>query len=235
MYGKEKEISDRMRVVLHNAAQPLQTIVSIADLLEMRASENSIKSEELKDMANLLSGAGLNIRKQFNDAREYLHGKEKEARIRSVYSREEFLNYLKGHIVPMARKMNILYRVGRFDLPEKQISIDESFMYNLTLNIITNAKEAEARRMANDYWTDDKYLFMAFTDDGHGMPKSVLEKCTTGHTTKKHGSGIGLKFIREEAEKNRGFLLVESEPGRGAKITFAQPLSLYYDKLLGEK
>jgi signal transduction histidine kinase len=232
MYGKAKELIERERVFLHNTAQPLTAIVGTASfLLEMIKRGNCSPSELLENLT-IMDDAGKNLLQRYQEERSYLGGKEAEAKERNNYSREEFLQYFSGHIIPAARKKGIEYVIGEFQLPDSEISLDESFMYNAISNLVENARDAGAKKMINDYWTDSGFFFMSFKDDGQGMDAETLRKCLhMGFTTKTQGSGIGLGYLDREVRASGGKVEVQSEPGKGAKIIIAQPLSMYYPTL----
>ncbi|MNN33235.1 Sensor protein CitS [compost metagenome] len=57
-----------------------------------------------------------------------------------------------------------------------------------------------------------KITFTVF-NNGPQIPEKELNKIfTSGYTTKKNGSGLGLSIVKKIVDKNNGFLFVESDP-----------------------
>lgn len=72
------------------------------------------------------------------------------------------------------------------------------------------------------------YVRLVVADTGPGMPPGVLARATEPFfTTKPHGkgTGLGLATARGFAEQSGGGLLVESEPGQGARVSIWLPVA----------
>ena len=91
------------------------------------------------------------------------------------------------------------------------------------IDIIQNSLSAGAGRIVltvDENAAHDK-LTIAVEDDGKGMAPEQLERLAdpffTSRTTRRVGMGIPL--FRQSAEQAGGTLTVESEPGKGTKVT----------------
>jgi signal transduction histidine kinase len=71
----------------------------------------------------------------------------------------------------------------------------------------------------------EECIQLDIADNGCGMDAATMDKIFYPFfTTKETGSGIGLAVAQKVADEHRGFLDVESEPGRGSTFTLRFPL-----------
>lgn len=76
---------------------------------------------------------------------------------------------------------------------------------------------------------------MTIEDTGRGMPPEVVEKIFMPfYTTKFGGTGLGMVFVRQIVEEHRGVISLESQVGRGTKVTIRLPLRFTEPKLAPE-
>lgn len=89
------------------------------------------------------------------------------------------------------------------------------------LDIAENSVKAKASLIEITVTAADNILTVTITDNGKGMSKDFLEKVTdpfiTTRTTRKVGMGIPL--FKDAAEMTGGSFEIESEPGRGTRVT----------------
>jgi len=91
------------------------------------------------------------------------------------------------------------------------------------LDIAENSIRANARNV-DIMITEDKkndLLTLTIEDDGEGMDDKTKEYALNPFFTTKKGKkiGLGLPFLSHSAEEAGGTMKVESEPGKGTKIT----------------
>src|SRR5579872_2029656 len=105
-------------------------------------------------------------------------------------------------------------------------------MVNLILrNLISNAIKYTPHGGQITVTAENKPHGVAFCvqDTGTGIDADSLEKInsnsffTTKGTAGESGTGLGLMLCREFAVRNRGELVVESEPGKGSRFTVLLP------------
>jgi nitrogen-specific signal transduction histidine kinase len=63
---------------------------------------------------------------------------------------------------------------------------------------------------------------VAVGDSGPGLPRSVVDRLPL-HTTKPHGSGLGLFLVGAVAENHAGSLEVGTSPLGGAEMRIVLP------------
>ncbi|MDR0396717.1 MAG: ATP-binding protein [Oscillospiraceae bacterium] len=97
------------------------------------------------------------------------------------------------------------------------------------LDLAQNSVAAQASRVEISLAVDRPRdsLTLVIADDGRGMTKDFAQKAlspfATTRTTRK--VGLGLPMMLERARAAGGGLTIESEPGKGAKVTVKMRLS----------
>ncbi|HAE37173.1 MAG TPA: hybrid sensor histidine kinase/response regulator [Candidatus Riflebacteria bacterium] len=77
------------------------------------------------------------------------------------------------------------------------------------------------------------YVLVRVADNGCGMDaQTIANLYKPFHTTKDHGTGLGLPIVKEIVRQNGGFINVESVPGRGS--TFSVYLPRFAEKTVSE-
>lgn len=101
------------------------------------------------------------------------------------------------------------------EVPEDfNVTMRKDFLYQLLLNLISNAVEAVA--LQENAWVkiqaenNNGELLIKVIDSGNGLPPDVKEKLFTPFfTTKVTGSGLGLNYLRRMAEEMQGQLVYD--------------------------
>ena len=97
------------------------------------------------------------------------------------------------------------------------------------LNVVHNAVEAAAASggtVTLRARASGRYLILAVTDTGNGMPPELVQEAFEPFvTTKKRGTGLGLPLTRKVVEDHGGRVSIESAPGEGTRVTVRLPLT----------
>ena len=129
----------------------------------------------------------------------------------------------------VARKKQItLGTDGLESLPE--FHADERRLYNAFYNLINNAIPETPRggsitvRGHLDQVTGS--IVLAVVDTGRGMLPAIRDRLFSPRTlsTKKGGTGLGTKIVKDVVDAHKGKVWVESEPGMGTTIHLRFPL-----------
>jgi signal transduction histidine kinase len=90
------------------------------------------------------------------------------------------------------------------------------------LNVLENARLAQARRVTAGIEVQDGRVNIAVRDDGQGIAPDVLPRIFEPHfSTRTSGSGLGLAISRRLVEGWGGEITVDSTPGVGTTVTVA--------------
>lgn len=117
------------------------------------------------------------------------------------------------------------------EIPERpfRAQADPEAYRRIVNNLIQNAvAHSHARRLSVSLSEQDGRVRLRLADDGDGIRREDLKhifdrlyKCDGSRSEK--GGGLGLSIARQLAEKMRGSLSAESEPGRGTAFTLLLP------------
>ncbi len=115
--------------------------------------------------------------------------------------------------------------------PTKQVYANERYLRVILRNLISNAVKFTEKGgcICIDINMKNDYEIVSVENTGQGINKDDLHKIRQGlrlsnkGTLNETGTGIGLYFCREFAEKCGGELQIESEPGKGSVFSFSIP------------
>jgi signal transduction histidine kinase len=101
-------------------------------------------------------------------------------------------------------------------------------LYNLLANAIGFSKPGDS--VSVSVWREAGMMAFAVQDQGVGIPKDqqqrVLERFESRSQGSKHrGAGLGLSIVKSLVELHGGAMTLESEPGRGTRVTVRFPES----------
>jgi signal transduction histidine kinase len=109
----------------------------------------------------------------------------------------------------------------------QQVSVDGD-LYHVFINIIKNALQAmpHGGKLKVDGQADSRELAIHFQDTGSGLSNDELGQIFQPFYSTKDGTqglGLGLPICRKILERYAGQLMVESQPGRGTRVTILLP------------
>jgi len=100
------------------------------------------------------------------------------------------------------------------------------------MNIILNAADAMSEggtlTITSSLSSQDNCVEIKITDTGYGIPEKLIDRIYDPFfTTKesKKGTGLGLAVSYGIIKKHQGFILVESEEGKGTTFTIRLPIN----------
>jgi two-component system NtrC family sensor kinase len=122
--------------------------------------------------------------------------------------------------------------------PTPDVQVDPNAVEQILLNLLTNARDAmpqggrvsvqtgratlDAEHARRHGWGDPgEYVCMAVSDTGTGMDDAVMARLFEPFFTTKPpgvGTGLGMAMIYGLVKQHGGFVLVESQPGRGTTV-----------------
>jgi signal transduction histidine kinase len=99
-------------------------------------------------------------------------------------------------------------------------------LYNLLSNAIGFSKAGDTIRIS--CWRENGTLVFSVADQGAGIPKDqqrqVFERFESrSHGSKHRGAGLGLSIVKSIVELHGGDMRLDSEPGRGTRVTVRFP------------
>ena len=129
----------------------------------------------------------------------------------------------------LAREKQITLRTeGLESLPE--FHADERRLYNAFYNLINNAipetPPGGSITVRGHLDQDTGGIALAVEDTGRGMPPEIRERLFSAKavSTKKGGTGLGTKIVKDVVDAHNGKIWVESAPGVGTTFHLRFPL-----------
>lgn len=110
------------------------------------------------------------------------------------------------------------------------IYADERRLYNAFYNLINNAipetPDGGAITVRGCLDSDGRAVVVAVQDTGRGMPSEIRDRLFSVRavSTKKSGTGLGTKIVKDVIDAHKGTIRVDSEPGRGTTFHLRLPL-----------
>jgi signal transduction histidine kinase len=71
-----------------------------------------------------------------------------------------------------------------------------------------------------------KYIIIGVSDTGHGIDPEILERIFDPYFTTREiggGAGLGLSVVHGIVKSHKGYITVESQPGKGSTFTIYLP------------
>jgi len=152
---------------------------------------------------------------------------------------------LLGEMTPLLRRTlgETIQVRGRSDNELWPVLVDPSQLQNAILNLAINARDAmpgggrptitaenteldAAYARMHPEVRAGRYVLIAVTDTGTGMPKEVQERAFEPFFTTKDvgaGSGLGLSMVYGFVKQSGGHVTIYSEPGHGTTIRMFLP------------
>lgn len=209
-------VGEVMPMLLHETKNPLSAAATMLELLieeqpadELRHDLHAILVEVRRAVLSLdgFGSVGRSLRSERAQAVDHA--------VREVCSLLE----------ARAARYRIRIECDAPDLP--LLPLDPASVRSVVLNLVTNALHACQRGgcvIGVHLRYDGDALRLEVTDQGVGMTPEVLARCRElFFTTKRSGSGIGLALTAQLVEDAGGRLDIESEPGRGTRVTITLP------------
>ncbi len=106
------------------------------------------------------------------------------------------------------------------------LEVDHDQLKQAFYNVIKNACEAMGQGGLLKVRTssDADWVQVSFTDTGGGMSREAMARIFEPYfTTKKAGSGLGLMITQRIVRSHGGEIAIESDPGRGLRLTIRLP------------
>jgi two-component system, sporulation sensor kinase E len=123
-----------------------------------------------------------------------------------------------------------------FGLP--RVEVDRNQMKQAFYNVIKNAFQAMKTGgiLHIRSWRDDNFVSIAFTDSGGGLSAENMSKLFRPYfTTKSSGSGLGLLIVRRIVREHGGEIEIESNEGKGVRVTIHLPYGEKRTRLLSDR
>jgi two-component system, OmpR family, phosphate regulon sensor histidine kinase PhoR len=221
--------ADFVSNVSHEIRTPLALISMFSETLEM----NRVQSEEKKqEYYRILSKETQRLTRIVNKILNFsqAEAKKKKLRIERLNMKQEIQGVLDVYDYHLRSKGFS----HSFDCPEALwLRADKEALIETFINLLDNAIKysEEARVISITAGSRDEFAYLSVKDSGVGISKKdqkyIFDKfyrVPKGDLARTRGTGLGLAFVRQLTEKQKGKVSVESESGKGSTFTIYYPL-----------
>ena len=210
--------------VAHEIGNPLNSINIHLQLLdrELGYLENEEAKSELKELVEVSRkevGRLDTIIRQFLKALRPSLPERKLHRLETLL--KETLDVMQHEIRDRRMLVEPDYAA---DVPA--VMVDETQVQQVFFNVIKNALQAmqDGGILKVETAKSDRFVSVVIEDNGSGIdPEKLGAIYEPYHTTKKEGTGLGMMIVQRIMRDHGGEIEINSEPGRGTRLTLRFP------------
>jgi PAS domain S-box-containing protein len=135
---------------------------------------------------------------------------------------------VEGTLEVMKHEINDRRMLVETDFPEDipAVAVDETQVKQVLFNVIKNALQAMEDGGILKAFTQesDRFVSVVIEDNGPGIdPEKLGAIYEPYHTTKAEGTGLGMMIVQRIMRDHGGEIEINSEPGRGTRLTLRFP------------
>ena len=208
--------------ISHELKTPLQTIIGYTELIK----NEIIKPDNTPTYINKIHKEANRLNQLIEDIIRLSQLDEQQAVTFNVVSLKRIANEVVNELEETASLKNVKLNV----ISENDICINGSEMllheiiYNLCENAIKYNKQDGYVNVS--IYEDNNHVYLEVEDSGFGIEKEHHEKIferfyrvDKSHSKKSGGTGLGLSIVKNAVKYHQGTIDIESELGKGTKIT----------------
>lgn len=211
-------------VIFHDFKNMLATISGLAQL-----SMLNTQSEEVMRNLHNITKATFDLRDSLDRYYKFTHGVQNEQYkncfLYKILTETLELLQFKIDIISITNNINLQLNVNSY----QKIKCIEHEVKQSLLNLIMNSLEAMEETggiLQIELYDDGNRIYLDIIDFGVGISRENMSRLfKETFTTKKNGTGIGLKLAKNSIEKNGGTLNILSELGIGTVVNISFPIN----------
>ena len=209
--------------VAHEIGNPLNSLTIHLQLLERRLRK--LPEEERDQFTEPLAIAQEEIKRLDTIVTQFLRAIRPAPLHRAPHDLNSLVRDAAEFLKPELKSRNVLLELDLAPgLPV--LDVDEDQLKQAFYNIIKNASEAmkQGGLLKIRTGSDGEWVNVTFADTGGGMTQETMARVFEPYfTTKKTGSGLGLMITQRIVRAHGGEVVLESDPGRGLRLTIRLP------------
>ncbi len=212
----------------HDIRIPLQIIFNMSEWL----LESPRLTEDERDLVRQIVLATAQMQDFAEGLLAYARLDEKDLQLNlRAFPLRSLVQRLEGLYRFIARQKGLTFHI---EAPEDLETVygDETWLARAIGNLVSNAIRytPPGGRVQVRFWQPDAHTWaVTVEDNGPGIPREEQERLFAPFTTGPHqdaaSMGLGLYIVKSVVEAHRGRVEVDSEPGRGTRITLCFPLT----------
>lgn len=209
--------------VAHEIGNPLNSLNIHLQLLERRIRK--VTDTRRDDLLQPLAIAREEIKRLDTIVTQFLRAIRPAPLKRANHDLNAIVRGAAEFLGPEIKSRNVLLELELAPaLPS--LDVDQDQLKQAFFNIIKNACEAmkQGGLLKIRTGSDADWLTVVFADTGGGMDAEVMARLFEPYfTTKSGGSGLGLMITQRIVRAHGGEVMIESDPGKGLRITIRLP------------
>ncbi len=217
-------------IIAHDLKSPFSALLGYTEM--MLEDFDDFSKEELKENISHIRNITQNL---FTMVENLLHWARAQAKgitpEPEIVNLEEEINKVVGYFAQNAADKGL--EIKKEVSPEIKAFCDVSLLQTVLRNLINNAIKftrpgGTITISANDK-NNDGEIIVTVEDTGIGMSQKQIDEIlnkeakSTPGTAGEKGTGLGIMLVKEMVKHNGGELFIESEEGKGTKISFTLP------------
>ncbi len=209
--------------VAHEIGNPLNSLNIHLQLIERKLRK--APSELRSDMGELLATAKSEIQRLDSIVHQFLRAIRPSTPQFEAHDLNEILQESVAFLRPEIRDRDIIVELD-LDPTLPRLLVDRDQMKQAFYNVIKNAFQAmrAAGILHIRSWQSELYVSVSFNDTGGGISQDQMSKLFQPYfTTKSSGSGLGLLIVRRIVREHGGEIEIESNEGKGMRVTIHLP------------
>lgn len=209
--------------VAHEIGNPLNSLNIHLQLIERRLRK--APSELRSDIGELLTIAKSEIQRLDSIVHQFLRAIRPSTPQFEPHDLNEILEESVAFLRPEIRDRDIIVELD-LDPTLPRVEVDRDQMKQAFYNVIKNAFQAMKTGgiLHIRSWQSELYVSVSFNDTGGGISKDQMSKLFQPYfTTKSSGSGLGLLIVRRIVREHGGEIEIESNEGKGVRVTIHLP------------
>ena len=222
----------------HDIRTPINGIMGMLEIMR-RAEEDPEKSRECMEKIQISAGHLLEL---VNDVLDMSKIEADQIELpREPFNLEELMREVRVLVDAQLTETGIEHRISRGHMVHTSLIGSPLQLRQIMLNLFSNAikynkEDGSIETYAEELSCDGKIVYYEFiiTDTGVGMSREFVEEHLfkpftqeqSDARTQYKGTGLGMSIVQGLIRKMHGSVQVESELGKGTKITCQIPFEL---------
>lgn len=216
-------------ILAHDLRGPFSSLLGFSELLQAELKDHP--SEKTRKMAETIHDIASKTYELLEDTLLWANFQSKNLTFSpiSVYI-SEIIYEVANILEPIAKVKQITLSNNSGNVSSVYIDV---YMFKAILrNLVSNAIKFTNKggKIGISAIHNDSYTTISVTDNGVGIRPEILDKLfnvssiqSSKGTADESGTGLGLLLCKEFVEKHHGKIWIESEVGKGTKISFTIP------------
>ena len=210
--------------VAHEIGNPLNSINIHLQLLDREIGylEDEEAREELKELVEV---SRKEVGRLDTIIRQFLKALRPSLPERKPHKLAELV---EDTLEVMRHEINDRRMLVETDFPDDipAVAVDETQVKQVFFNVIKNALQAmeDGGILKIETLRSDRFISVVIEDNGSGIdPEKLGAIYEPYHTTKAEGTGLGMMIVQRIMRDHGGEIEINSEPGRGTRLTLRFP------------